>query len=95
MTYVYLIKDIHPAKASPQGDAIKGRPASREATEQQLEGTATVRTITIGTTEGEDAEVTSGLTAGDSVVMTGVDKLQEGSKVRVQKPGERSHRGSS
>jgi multidrug efflux system membrane fusion protein len=95
MTYVYLIKDIHPVKAGSQGDAGKGRPVSREPAEQQLEGTATVRTITIGTTEGEDAEVTSGLAAGDSVVMTGVDKLQEGSKVRVQKPGERSHRGSS
>jgi multidrug efflux system membrane fusion protein len=54
-----------------------------------------VRTITIGTSEGEDAEVTSGLVPGDSVVMTGVDKLQEGSKVRVQKPGERGSRGSS
>jgi multidrug efflux system membrane fusion protein len=55
----------------------------------------TVRTITIDTTEGEDAEVTSGLVPGDVVVMTGVDKLQEGSKVRVQKPGEGSARGSS
>jgi len=55
----------------------------------------TVRTITIGTVEGEDAEVTSGLVPGDTVVMTGVDKLQEGSKVRVQKSGERSARGSS
>ena len=55
----------------------------------------TVKTVTIGTTEGEDAEVTSGLVPGDQVVMTGVDKLQEGSKVRVSKPGERSSKGSS
>ena len=41
----------------------------------------TVRTITIGTTEGDESEITSGLTAGDQIVMTGVDKLQEGSKV--------------
>jgi multidrug efflux system membrane fusion protein len=59
------------------------------------DSSVTVRTITIDTTEGEDAEVTSGLVPGDQVVMTGVDKLQEGSKVRVQKPGERSSRGSS
>jgi multidrug efflux system membrane fusion protein len=59
------------------------------------DSTVTVRTITIGTTEGDDTEVASGLVPGDQVVMTGVDKLQEGSKVRVAKSGERSTRGSS
>jgi membrane fusion protein, multidrug efflux system len=43
----------------------------------------TVRPIVIGTTEGDDSEVTSGLAPGEVVVMTGVDKLQEGSKVNV------------
>jgi multidrug efflux system membrane fusion protein len=46
--------------------------------------TVTSRPITMGTTEGDESEVTSGLTAGDVVVMTGVDKLQEGSKVDAQ-----------
>jgi len=59
------------------------------------DSSVTVRTITIGTTEGEDSEVTSGLVPGDQVVMTGVDKLQEGSKVRVQMSGERTQKGSS
>jgi multidrug efflux system membrane fusion protein len=59
------------------------------------DSSVTVRTITIGTSEGEDSEVTSGLVPGDQVVMTGVDKLQEGSKVRPQKVGERSSKGSS
>ena len=59
------------------------------------DSTVTVRTITIDTTEGDDAEVTSGLVPGDEVVMTGVDKLQEGSKVRAQRSSERSSRGSS
>ena len=44
------------------------------------DNTVTVRHITIGTTEGDDSEITSGLAPGDTVVMTGVDKLQEGSK---------------
>ena len=57
------------------------------------DSTVTVRPITIGTTEGDDAEVSSGLSPGDVVVMTGVDKLQEGSKVRVQMYGERTQRG--
>jgi multidrug efflux system membrane fusion protein len=44
----------------------------------------TSRPVTMGTTEGDESEITSGLTAGDVVVVTGVDKLQEGSKVDAQ-----------
>jgi multidrug efflux system membrane fusion protein len=43
-----------------------------------------VRPIVIGATEGNDSEVTSGLAPGEVVVMTGVDKLQAGSKVSAQ-----------
>ena len=49
------------------------------------DSTVTVKTITIGTTEGDESEVTSGLAPGDDVVMTGVDRLQEGTKVRFQR----------
>ena len=53
------------------------------------DNTVTVRNIKIGTTEGDQSEITSGLSPGDKVVMTGVDKLQEGSKVasRRHEPG--------
>jgi multidrug efflux system membrane fusion protein len=54
------------------------------------DSTATVRTITLGTTEGDESEVTSGLAPGDVVVMTGVDRLQEGTKVRFQKASGRT-----
>jgi len=47
------------------------------------DSTVTVRQVTIGTTEGDDSEVVSGLTPGDVVVLTGVDKLQEGSRVKT------------
>ena len=45
------------------------------------DNTVTIRSIKIGTSEGDQSEITSGLAPGDKVVMTGVDKLQEGSKV--------------
>jgi multidrug efflux system membrane fusion protein len=45
--------------------------------------TVTIRNITVGTTEGDNSEILSGLEPNDLVVMTGVDKLQEGSKVQV------------
>ena len=48
------------------------------------DSTVTMRPITLGTTEGDDSEVTSGLAPGDVVVMTGVDRLQEGSRVSAQ-----------
>jgi len=54
----------------------------------QPDSTVTVRNIQVGTSEGDDSEITSGLAAGDVVVMTGADKLQEGSKVNVQVLGE-------
>jgi multidrug efflux system membrane fusion protein len=59
------------------------------------DSTVTVRTISTATSEGDETEVTSGLSAGDQVVMTGVDKLQEGAKIAAHKPGERSSKGSS
>jgi multidrug efflux system membrane fusion protein len=58
------------------------------------DSTVTVRTVTVGTTEGDQAEITSGLAPGDTVVMTGVDKLQEGSKVTVHFQGEKPPRES-
>ena len=54
----------------------------------QPDQTVVVRNIQIGTTEGDDSEITSGLQADDVVVMTGADNLQDGSKVTVQIPGE-------
>jgi membrane fusion protein, multidrug efflux system len=56
----------------------------------QPDNTVTVRNVQLGTTEGDDAEIVSGLAAGDVAVMTGADKLQEGSKVNVQVLGEQS-----
>jgi multidrug efflux system membrane fusion protein len=50
------------------------------------DSTVTVRPITTGTTEGDDTEVVKGLAPDEVVVMTGVDKLQEGSKVNAQIP---------
>ncbi len=46
--------------------------------------TVAVRDITVGAIQGETASIRSGLQAGETVVTDGVDKLQAGSKVRVQ-----------
>jgi membrane fusion protein, multidrug efflux system len=55
--------------------------------------TVTVRPITVGTTEGDESEIVSGLSAGDSVVTVGVDRLEEGGKVNAQVPGDKPGAG--
>jgi len=48
------------------------------------DNTVSVRQITEGTNEGGETEITSGVAPGDVLVMTGVDKLAEGTPVTVQ-----------
>jgi membrane fusion protein, multidrug efflux system len=55
--------------------------------------TVAVHDITTGTVEGGDTEITSGLKPGDEVVLTGVDKLQDGQKVAVGGQGQGGGRG--
>jgi multidrug efflux system membrane fusion protein len=54
----------------------------------QPDNTVTMRTISVGITEGDLSEIVSGLAPGELVVMTGVDKVQEGSLVNPQIQGE-------
>jgi multidrug efflux system membrane fusion protein len=56
----------------------------------QDDKTVTVRQVVEGVTEGENSEIISGLAPGDVAVMTGVDKLQEGTPVTVQMADEPS-----
>ena len=52
------------------------------------DSTVTIRQVTTGVSEGDQTEMLSGVEQGDEVVMVGVDKLQEGSRVNAQVPGE-------
>jgi multidrug efflux system membrane fusion protein len=47
----------------------------------------------VGTTEGDQSEIVSGLEPGDTVVAVGVDRLEEGGKVNAQVPGEKPRDG--
>ena len=58
------------------------------------DSTVSVRPIGVGTTEGDQSEITSGLSPGDVAVMTGVDKLQEGSKVTTHVGSSITQKGS-
>jgi multidrug efflux system membrane fusion protein len=58
------------------------------------DSSVTIRNVVVGAAEGSDSEIVSGLTPGDVIVMTGVDKLQEGSKVRAHLEGDKTPKGS-
>jgi multidrug efflux system membrane fusion protein len=49
--------------------------------------TATVRPVKLGPTEGENVAIDTGIEPDERVVVDGVDKLRDGSKVDVQTPG--------
>jgi multidrug efflux system membrane fusion protein len=73
--------------------AIQRSPQSTFVYVIKPDSTAEVRTITTSLTEGDEAAVDSGLEAGENVVIDGVDKLQQGTKVTMRLVGAKSPRG--
>jgi multidrug efflux system membrane fusion protein len=63
--------------------------------ELDSDSTVTVHDIVKGVDEGGETEIVSGLQSGDEVVMTGVDKLQDGQKVNAQVEGETGGRSGA
>jgi multidrug efflux system membrane fusion protein len=59
------------------------------------DSSVTVRQVQLGTSDDTNTEITSGVVAGDVVVLTGVDKLVEGSKVVVHLEGDAGARKRS
>jgi multidrug efflux system membrane fusion protein len=47
-----------------------------------------LKTVQVGITDEVNAEIRAGLTESDQVVVDGTDRLDEGTQVRVRKPGE-------
>jgi len=47
-----------------------------------------LKTVQVGVTDQNNAEIKSGLNENDQVVVDGTDRLDEGTQVRIRKPGE-------
>ena len=56
--------------------------------------TVAVRSVAVGTTQGEDASISSGLSPDEMVVVDGTEKLREGSKVEVRNQNGKPVKGS-
>jgi len=53
----------------------------------KADNTAEVREVTLGPVSGDEASIDNGVEPGETVVIEGVDKLQDGSKVILPKAG--------
>jgi len=51
------------------------------------DSTVAVRPVQVGPQEGANVAITSGLEAGERVIVDGVDRIREGAKVEVTEPG--------
>ncbi len=80
-----LVEEKHGVILAPTA-AIQRNTSTTYVYVVKPDSTVTVRTITVGTTEGDASEIASGLSLGEVVAVTGVDKLVEGSKVNAQIP---------
>jgi multidrug efflux system membrane fusion protein len=73
--------------------AIQRSPQSTFVYVVKPDNTAEVRNIVSTLSEGDEAAVDSGLQPGENVVVDGVDKLQQGTKVSVRLLGPKGTRG--
>jgi multidrug efflux system membrane fusion protein len=81
-----LLDTRHGATIVPTA-AIQRSPQSTFVYVVKEDNSVEVRNISIGITEGDNASVTEGLEPGERVVIDGIDKLQQGSKVTVRMAG--------
>jgi multidrug efflux system membrane fusion protein len=70
--------------------AIQHSPRSAYVYVVKPDSSVDARNVEVKLTEGEQSAISTGLTAGETVVIDGIDKLQPGAKVSVRAPAARS-----
>jgi membrane fusion protein, multidrug efflux system len=88
-----LLETKHSATIIPTA-AIQRKEATTFVYIVKDDNTAEVRNITTGTIEADEAQVDEGLEPGDKVVIDGIDKLQQGTKVNVRMAAGRGQKTS-
>jgi multidrug efflux system membrane fusion protein len=83
-----LVDTLHEAVLIPTA-ALQRSPQSAYVYVVKTDSTVEMRTVEVQLTEGDDTAIRRGVSAGDVVVVDGVDKLQPGTKVSLA-----SERGS-
>jgi multidrug efflux system membrane fusion protein len=80
-----LLVDVRRDAVIVPSAAVQRSPTTTFVYVVKPEDTVDMRDVTIGPSEGDETLIAKGLQAGEVVVTDGVDKLQDGSKVMVDK----------
>ncbi len=79
-----LVDVLHNTPVVPTSAIQRGAPGTFVYLVDPKESTAAVRKVVLGPVDGDRVAVTSGLQAGDVIVVDGADKLKDGSKITVR-----------
>ena len=84
---IRLLVDTHAdAIIAPTAAVQRGAPGTFVYV-VNADSTVSVRTVTLGTMNGEKTQILSGLKASETVVVDGVDRLRDGMKINAAQPG--------
>lgn len=92
---VHMLLDLKKAAVIVPAVAIQRGPQGTFVYVVKGEQTAEARPVVLGTAEGNDVSIEKGLSAEELVVVDGMDKLQDGSKVETRTPGNATGRRRS
>jgi len=82
-----LLVDTKQSTIIVPAPAIQRTPQSTFVYVVKDDSTVEVRNVVVGVSEGDEVAVESGLSAGETVVIEGVDRLQRGTKVAARMAG--------
>jgi HlyD family secretion protein len=72
----------------PSVAVLSAQDGSKSVLVAGSDGAAHRKSVTLGITDGESVQVLSGLAPSDTVITTGAYGLEEGTKIKIGKPGE-------
>jgi multidrug efflux system membrane fusion protein len=82
-----LVETKHGATIVPSA-AVQRSPQSTFVYVVKDDNTVEIRNITVGTVEGDQSQIETGVQAGEKIVVDGIDKLVDKAKVNVRMVGE-------
>lgn len=85
---IHLLVDTKHNLTIVPSPAIQRGPQGSYVYLAQNDNTVKIQPVTISLTSGNDVGISAGLNAGDSVVVNGQDKLQDGTKIEAHPPNE-------
>jgi multidrug efflux system membrane fusion protein len=81
-----LVDTLHQAVLVPTASVLSGAPGNYVYLVNKGNDTVSVHKVTPGQSDGKNTAITDGLSAGDTVVVDGTDRLSDGAKINIAAP---------